>query len=87
MKLTTSKGLTYNVDWADGPTITSSGLLIQLQDSRSLAVIAAEFEGNETIRRESETEGNKEWNGYTELLRVARVAPGRVVVALVKPEQ
>ena len=86
MKLTTSKGLTYDVDWADGPTITSSGLLIQLQDSRSLAVIAAEFEGNETIKRESETEGNKEWNGYTELLRVARVMPGRVTIALVKPE-
>ncbi|MBP3647188.1 MAG: hypothetical protein J6K55_12285 [Clostridia bacterium] len=87
MKLTTSKGLTYNVDWADGPTITSSGLLIQMQDSRSIAVIAAEFEGNETIRRESETEGNKEWHGYTEVMRVARVAEGVVTIALAKPVQ
>lgn len=87
MKLTTSKGFEYTVDWADGPTIISNALIIQMKDERSIAQIAEEFEGAETIARESENEGNKEWRGYTELLRVARVAPGTVTVALVKPAQ
>lgn len=87
MKLSTSKGFEYDVDWADGPTIVSNALIIQLKDERSLAKIAAEFENAETITRESETEGNKEWHGYTELLRVARTAPGTVTVALIKPAQ
>lgn len=87
MKLSTSKGFEYDVDWADGPTIVSNALIIQLRDERSLAVIAAEFEGAETIRRESETEGDKEWKGYTELLRISRVMPGVVTIAMAKPAQ
>ena len=85
MKLKTSRGNESTIDFADGPTRTSSALMIQMEDSRSLAVIAAEFDGLELIQRESETQGNKEWAGYTELLRVARVQGDRVVIALVKP--
>lgn len=87
MKLITSKGITYSIDWADGPNRLSNILIIQLRDERSLAVIAAEFEGAGTIRRESETEGNKEWKGYTELLRISRVMPGVVTIAMAKPAQ
>lgn len=87
MKLTTSKGKTYNADWADGPTIMQKALVIQLQDERKLAEIAEEFEGVKTIRRESEKEGNKEWTGYTELLRVSRTIKGVVTLSLIRPEQ
>lgn len=85
MKLKTSKGFEYNVDWADGPTRTSGALMIQMHDDRSLYRIAAEFDGLEKVERESETQGNKEWNGYTELTRIARVDDGVVVIALNKP--
>lgn len=84
MKLTTSSGKTYDVQWIDGPTITSGMVLLQMADDRRLPEIAAEFDGLEAMQRESDTQGNKAWQGYTVLQRIARVSPGVVLLALAK---
>lgn len=87
MKLTTSKRLTYDVEWIDGPAMISGAVNLRMQDNRRLPEIAAEFDGLESMKRESETEGDKEWKGYTELLRISRVMPGVVTIAMAKPAQ
>lgn len=84
MKLITSAGKTYEVQWVGGPTLTSSAVMIQMADDRRLPEIAAEFDGLEAMQRESETQGNKAWQGYTVLQRIARVSPGVVLLALSK---
>jgi len=84
MKLTTSTGKTYDVYWIDGPTVTSGAVVLQMDDSRKLSEIATEFEGVESLKRESETQGNKEWNGYTMLQRISRLDNGRVLISLCK---
>lgn len=84
MKLTTSKGKEYNVQWVDGPTITNGMVMIQLADDRRLPEIAAEFDGVERVERVSETQGNKTWEGFTRLQRISVVGEGRVLVALGK---
>lgn len=84
MKVTTSKGNEYTVEFIDGPTITSGHVMLQMHDARSLPEIAAEFDGLEWLKRESENQGNKEFIGYTVLKRIARVADGVVLIALGK---
>lgn len=84
MKLTTSTGKTHEVQWIDGPTITSGMVMVQMADDRRLPEIAAEFDGLAALTRESETQGNKTWEGYTVLQRIARVSPGVVLIALAK---
>lgn len=86
MKLTTSKGKTFDVNWIDGPTITSGDVVLQMTDSRKLSRIASDFEGLESLKRESETQGNKEWNGYTVLQSISRRLDGTVLISLNKGE-
>lgn len=86
MKLTTSKGNEYTVDWIDGPTITSGAVMLQMQDVRSLAEIAGEFDGLEWLKRESENQGNKEFCGYNVLQHISRMNNGKVQIALIKGE-
>jgi len=84
MKLTTSKGNEYTVDWIDGATVISNELILQMSDTRSLPVIAAEFDGLEWLKRESEQQGNKEFNGFNVLNRIYRLTNGKVQIALCK---
>ena len=86
MKLTTSSGKTFDVNWIDGPTFTSGDVVLQMEDSRKLSEIAADFEGLENLKRESETQGNKEWNGYTVLQNMSRQQDGTVLIFLNKGE-
>ena len=86
MKLTTSKGNKYTVDWIDGATIISGEVILQMSDSRSLAVIAEEFDGLEWLKRESENQGNKEFNGFNALNRIYRLPNKKVQIALSKGE-
>ena len=86
MKLTTSSGKTFDVNWIDGPTFTSGDVVLQMEDSRKLSEIAADFEGLENLKRESETQGNKEWNGYTVLQNISRQQDGTVLIFLNKGE-
>lgn len=85
MKLTTSKGNEYTVDWIDGATVISNEVILQMNDARSLSVIAGEFEGLEWLKRESELQGNKEFHGFTSVNRIYRLSNGKVQIALCKP--
>lgn len=86
MKLKTSRNKTYDVDWVDGPTITSGQVVLQMRDGRRLPTIAREFDGLTHMERESEAEGNKAFDGYSELESIYR-RDGVVVVALGKPKE
>lgn len=87
MKLTTSKGNEYTVDWIDGPTIIEGCVILQMQDKRPLTDIAIEFDGLEWLKRESENQGNKEFNGFDTLKRICRMTGGKVQIALDKSER
>lgn len=84
MKLTTSKGLTYDVEWIDGPTMISGAVILRMKDNRRLPEIAAEFDGLESMKRESETQGNKEWTGFSALQRISTTGDSFVQIALAK---
>lgn len=87
MKLTTSKGNEYNVDWIDGATIIDNNVILQMHDQRSLGVIACEFDGLEWLKREDEHQGNKEFHGFSVLNRIARLNGGTVQIALGKQKE
>ncbi len=82
MKLTTSRGNEYTVNWIDGPTITGGMVILQMDDARPLSEIAAEFEGLEWLKRESESQGNKKFIGCSVLKQIIRMADGMVQIAL-----
>lgn len=84
MKLTTSRNNEYNVNWID--STRDDVLVLEMDDARKLAVIAAEFEDLEWLKRESEEQGNKEWQGYSELESISRVRNGAVLLRMKKPE-
>lgn len=84
MKLTTSKGYTYNVDWID--TINTGTLYMQMMDERALSVIASEFEGLAWLKRESANQGDKLFEGYGNLTMVKQVEPGIVLLTFQKTE-
>lgn len=82
MLLKTSKGKTYTVDWID--TINTGTLYMQMRDESALSVIAEEFEGLEWLMRESENQGNKLFEGYSNLTMVKQVEPGIVLLTFQK---
>lgn len=84
MKLTTSKGNEYTIDWIDGATVIDGNVILQMHDTRSLGVIAGEFDGLEWLKREDEHQGNKEFNGFTVLNRITRMSGDKVQIALGK---
>ena len=86
MKLITSKGNEYKVDWVDGATIISNEVILQMNDARTLSVIADEFDGLEWLRRESDLQGNKEFNGFNTVNRICRLNNGKVQIALGRGE-
>lgn len=85
MTLTTSRNKTYNVIYVDGPTRLGGTVMLRMEDPRPILEVGAEFDGLEWMRRESENQGNKEWNGYTQLVSVRRVSDSDVLVELAKP--
>jgi hypothetical protein len=85
MTLKTSKKKTYKVDWVDVASLTSGQLFAQLRDDRPLHEIAEEFDGLEWLERESETQGNKKFEGYNRLIGLSRTAVnGAVQLTLCK---
>ncbi len=78
----TANGKTYECEYAYAPT-RHGECIIQLQDSRPLSVIAAEFEGVAAFRVHDPNVGEAEYIGYTVLLRIARNERG-VNITLVK---
>lgn len=72
MKLKTSTGNEYDIDFAGGPSLTSGQVLVQLRDSRRLSDIVAEFDGLEWMEKLSENEGNKRFHGYSRVTRATQ---------------
>lgn len=71
MTITTNRGKTFDVNWAWPPRNTNR-LMIELKDTRPIAEIAEDFDGLETISRESETEGNAVYTGYSTLISIVK---------------
>lgn len=82
--LTTSKGKTYEVMFADLAIITSGNLMIKMQDDRRLPEIATEFDELEWLKRESEEQEAKEFVGYSNLNGISRMNDGAVLLTLAK---
>lgn len=84
MTLQTSRNKTYDVIYVDGPTRLSGTMILRMADPRPILEVGAEFDGLEWLKRESDTQGNKEWTGYTELVSIRRVSDTDVLVELAK---
>lgn len=85
MTIQTSKGKEYKAIYAEGPTRLSGTLMIKIQDSRKLAVIASEFDGVDTVQRMEEETDAELWEGYTMITMVRRTDDNEVIVELAKP--
>lgn len=84
MTLQTSRNKTYDVIYVDGPTRLAGTMMLRMADPRPILEVGAEFDGLEWLKRESDTQGNKEWTGYTELVSIRRVSDTDVLVELAK---
>lgn len=89
MKVTTSKGKTFDVDWMWGPIGNTRDLMLQLKDERPIPEIAVDFDGVEHFHRESETQGDMDFDGYTILRGIIRPSydfdPSKVQITLTTP--
>ena len=87
MNVKTGTGKTYNVQWiaADG---NGKQVLIYMDDTRPISVIAADFEGVEKLEKTAYA-GTKEiketFEGYTHLCAVQEQGRGTVLITLEKP--
>ena len=87
MKSKSSKGMTYDAEWIGGRTEILREVHCEMDDSRPIGVIAAEFEGAELteIRRD---ETVKTYAGYTELASIVRVNGGTLTrISMRKPKE
>lgn len=72
MKITTSKGKTFDVLWCWAPVGATGSMMIRLRDGRPLPDIAADFDGCDHFHRESDEEGNMDFDGYSLLTGIVR---------------
>lgn len=85
MTITTSRGKTFDVNWAwaDGEM-----LRIELADQRNIAEIAEDFDGVERVERRDENEGDAVYEGYTMLTMVAKdMRKGTAQLNMIKEAQ
>ncbi len=82
MRLKTSLGYTYEINWID--TISTGTLYMQMKDQRTLPDIASEFDGLEWLKREDENQGDKLFEGYSILTMIRRDAPDVVMMTFEK---
>lgn len=89
MIVTTSKGKTLPIDWMWGPTGIWGDLMLQYSDTRDFSEIANDFDGVDHFHRESDEEGDMDWDGYTVLKAISRPEyernPDLVQITLAKP--
>lgn len=72
----------YDAAFAD---VASDGTLyMEILDERPLSKLAKELETAGAFERLDEMQGDRMFEGYTELTSMARVAPGRVLAAIRK---
>lgn len=76
MKITTSKGKTFDAGFIYTPVTDTKAMMIEYNDSRKLSKIAADWEDVQTITQEDEIRPNvtRVYEGYTVLKNVARNA-------------
>ena len=72
MEIKTSQNKTYTVKWIDTSILNEKMLSMQMTDTRSLSVIAAEFDGLMEISRTDENQGNKIFSGFSTLVNIRR---------------
>ncbi len=72
MKLKTSRGNEYTIQWAAATERAGGMLMLMLLDGRKLSEIAAEFEGVERFERISEQQGDEVYEGFTRLEAISR---------------
>lgn len=87
MTVKTSKGKTFTIDWMWAPYGPNDDLVFEYSDNRSISAIAKEFEGVSHFHRESETEGNKDWYGYTSIRAIQRVKNDKVRLTLMQDKE
>lgn len=87
MTIKTSRGKTYDVDWIDPSIIGDKNLMLQMTDTRRLPIIAAEFDELELIQRFDEQQGDKQFEGYAELVMIQRFTDGSIQISLGKPKE
>lgn len=85
MTLNTSRNKTYTVIYVDGPTRLGNTVMLRMADTRPILAIGAEFDGLDWFERVSESQGNKRWEGYTQLVAVRRMTDTDVLIELAKP--
>ena len=87
MKIKSSKGIEYDVEWIGGPTEILHEIYCELDDTRPIGVIAAEFEGAELTRIERDGM-EKPYSGYTELASIRRLDEGTLTrISMRKPKE
>ena len=67
MQIVMSNGNTFDVHWID--RVSSGNVLLEMTDDRLLSLIAADFEGVDTIE---EKKTGRKFEGYTSLIRICR---------------
>ena len=80
-KLTTSKGKTFDVDYAWAPAPDGS-LHIQMRTDRRLHLIAKDLDACETITYEDPQAGELIFTGYTAVRQIIGYDNGKVTVRL-----
>lgn len=88
MKITTSKGKAFNINFICSPLSTPEHVIIELRDSRPLSEIAADFEKLENLKKEDDTRGSsvyEMYEGFSRLVEMHRYADGSVRLTLEKP--
>ena len=81
MRIKTSAGNEYGVDWIDTPVQNKNRLLLQMQTERTLAQIVTEFDGLEWIERYDEYQGDKRYEGFNRLV-MAKMESGMVIIIM-----
>lgn len=75
MKIKTSKGKTFDVDFVCSPLSNPERIIIEMQNSRPFSEIASDFDGLESIREE-DAERNpsvyKMYEGFSRLVEIHR---------------
>lgn len=86
MRTITTSRKTYEVDFAWAPNSDGS-CTIQMTDDRRVPVIAAEFDGLESIHyHDGPAEQEYDWTGYTRLVTVLTLHGNVVQIRLKKEE-
>lgn len=74
MKITTSKGKTFDILFISSGASFRGKALIELEDDRTLSEVAEDFEGVDTITKTDELRPgvSEVYSGYTRLISVQR---------------